>query len=51
MKTETVTWSEFPNGGKVIVEEILAAESRKKSKRVELWELQPGILVEKLHEG
>ena len=51
MKTETTTWSEFPNGGKVIVEEILASESKKKSKRVELWESQPGILVEKLHEG
>ena len=33
METETITWSEFPNGGKVIVELILEWEQRKKSKR------------------
>ena len=26
METETTTWSEFPNGGKAIVEQILASE-------------------------
>ena len=26
METETITWSEFPNGGKVIVEQILGLE-------------------------
>ena len=31
------TWSEVPNGGKVIVEQILASEERKKSKRAGLW--------------
>ena len=33
MKTETKTWSEFPDGGKAIVEQILASEERKKSKK------------------
>ena len=33
METETTT-SEFPNGGKAIVEQILASEQRNKSKRV-----------------
>ena len=28
METETTTWSEFPNGGKAIVEQILASEER-----------------------
>ena len=46
METET-TWSEFPNGGKAIVEQILASE-RNKSKRAGLWESQSGILVGKL---
>ena len=36
MKTETTTWSEFPNGGKAIVEQIIASEERTKSKRVRL---------------
>ena len=39
-ETETTTWSEFPNGGKAIVEQILASEDRNKSKRAGLWELQ-----------
>ena len=26
METETTTWSEFPTGGKAIVEQILASE-------------------------
>ena len=36
MKTETTTLSEFPNGGKAIVEQILASEEINKSKRVGL---------------
>ena len=35
MKTETATWSEFPRGGKDIVEQILASEKRNKSKKQE----------------
>ena len=31
METETTTWSEFPKGGKAIVEQILASEERNKS--------------------
>ena len=26
METETTTWSEFPNGGKAIIEQILVSE-------------------------
>ena len=37
METETTTFSEFSNGGKAIVEQILASEERNKSKRVGLW--------------
>ena len=48
METETKTWSEFSNGGTAIVEQILASEERKKSKRVGLWESQSGIRVGKL---
>ena len=43
MDTETTTWSEFPNGGKIIVEQILASEDRNKSKRI--WESQSVIQV------
>ena len=32
MEIETRTWSEFPNGGKAIVEQILASEEINKSK-------------------
>ena len=46
METKTTTWSEFPNGVKAIVEQIL--ESRNKSKRAGLWESQSGIRVGKL---
>ena len=48
METETATWSEFPNGGKAIVEQILASEDRNKSKRAGLWESQSGFQVGKL---
>ena len=40
METETRTWPEFPNGGKAIVEQILASEEINKSKRAGLSELQ-----------
>ena len=48
METETTTWSEFPNGGKAILEQILASGNRNKSKRAGLWESQSGIWVGKL---
>ena len=46
METEITIWSEFSNGGKAIVEQILASEH--KSKRAWLWESQYGIWVGKL---
>ena len=49
IETETTTWSEFPNGGKAIVEQKLASEERNKSKRAELRESQSGIWVGKLN--
>ena len=33
----------YPNGGKAIVEQILALEEINKSKGAELWESQSGI--------
>ena len=48
METETTAWSEFHNGGKSIVEQILASEERNKSKRAGPWESQSGIWVRKL---
>ena len=45
METETTTWSEFPNGEKAIVEQILASEQGNKPKRAWLWESQSGIQV------
>ena len=47
MENETTT-SEFPNGGKVIAEQILASEEINKSKRAGLRESQSGIRVGKL---
>ena len=44
-KTETTTWSEFPNGGKTNVEQILVSD---KSNRAGLWESHSGIWVGKL---
>ena len=32
METETTTWTEFPNRGNAIVEEILASEERNNPK-------------------
>ena len=40
METETRTWPEFTNGGKAIVEQILASEEINKSKKKGLSELQ-----------
>ena len=51
METETTTWLEFPNGGKAIVEQILASQERKKSKRAGPWEPQSGIQVETFESG
>ena len=51
METEIITWSEFPNGGRAIAEQILVAEERNKSKRAGLWEPQSGIWVGKLAIG
>ena len=48
METEITTWSEFPNGGRAIVEQILASGDRNKSKSAGMWESQSGILVGKL---
>ena len=48
METETITRSEFPNGGKAIAEQLLASEERNKSKRAVLWESQSGIRLGKL---
>ena len=45
---KTAILSEFPNGRKAIIEQILASEERSKSKRLGLWESQSGIWVGKL---
>ena len=41
METEKTTWSQFPDGGKAIVE-------INKSKRAGMWESQSGVRVGKL---
>ena len=43
METVTTTWSEFPNGGKTTVEQILASEEKNQSNRAGLLESQSGI--------
>ena len=48
METETTKWSEFPNGRKAIVEQIVVSEEIDNSKRAGLWKPQPGIRVVKL---
>ena len=48
LKIETTTWSEFSNGRKAIIEQILASEERNKSKRAEFRDLEWGIRVGKL---
>ena len=47
LETET-TGSEFPNGGKAILEQILASEEINKSKRAGLWVSRSWIRVGKL---
>ena len=51
METETTTWSEFPNGGKAIVEQILVSEEINKSKIAGAWDPVSGIQVGKLTTG
>ena len=46
METETRTWSEFPNGGKVIVEQMLTSEEINKSKRAALIKRNSSMLDE-----
>ena len=48
MESETTTWSEFRNGRKAIVEQIIASKERDKSKRAGLWELQYGNHLSKV---
>ena len=48
METETKTRSEFSNGEKDIVEQILTSEEINKSKIAGLWDLKSGIRVGKL---
>ena len=43
-----MTWSEFPNEGNVIVEQIIVSDEIYKSKRAGLWEPQSGFQVEKI---
>ena len=33
METETTTWSEFPNKGRAIVEQIIASEERNQEEK------------------
>ena len=47
METEATIRSEFPNGGKVIVEQLLTSEEKNKSKKAGLWESYSGIQVGK----
>ena len=47
METEIAIWSEFPNGGKATVEQILVSVDINKSRRAELWESQWGIRLRK----
>ena len=46
METETITWSKVPNGGKAIVEQILASEEMRLA--AGLWESNSGIQAGKL---
>ena len=42
MENETLSWSEFLNGRKAIVEQILLSEEINKSKSAGLWESKSG---------
>ena len=48
IERKTTTWSQFPNGGKATVEQILGSGIINKSKRAEQWVSHSGILVRKL---
>ena len=48
MEIEITTWSEFLNGRKTIIEQILVSEERNKSKKAGLWEPQSEIRLGKL---
>ena len=48
IENKTTTWSEFSNGGKAIVELMLASEEMNKSTRAGLWESSSGIRVGRL---
>ena len=48
IETRTTAWSEFPNGGEAIVEQVSAPQERNKSKRAGLWESQSEIRFGKL---
>ena len=48
METEKTTWSQFPDGGKAIVEQILASEEINKSKRAGMQLSQSGVQVGEL---
>ena len=50
METEAMPCSEFSNGGKAIVEQMLASEERKKSKRAGLLESQSGLRVQQVYQ-
>ena len=50
METETKTWSEFPNGQKAIIEQILASEEINKSKWVDCdSHIQGKLKTDKAH--
>ena len=48
VETEATTWWEFPNGGKVIVGQILVSEEINKIQKSRFWESQSGIQVGEL---
>ena len=48
METETITLSEFPNGQKSTIDQIIVLEEIIKSNRAQLIETESGILVRKL---
>ena len=54
METEKTTWSEFPNGGKAIVEQILALEERNKSEsrtvRITIWDPSRKVNHKRVHQ-
>ena len=50
METETTIWSEFPNGGKAIVKQILASKEINKSKRAAQSGTQVGKWVHQVYQ-